>query len=52
MSVLELLKWQWTAYPTYHRSRWNLLVHILVLPLFPAISPTQLPPFPDETLQE
>ena len=34
MSVLELLEWQWTGYSTYHRSRANLLVHILVVPLF------------------
>jgi hypothetical protein len=34
VSIAELLKWQWEGYPTYHRSRVNLLIHILVVPLF------------------
>jgi hypothetical protein len=34
MSLPELLRWQWDGYPRYHRSRGNLLLHILVVPLF------------------
>ena len=34
MSVSELLRWQWNGYPRYHRSRFNLLLHIVVVPLF------------------
>jgi len=34
MNVPELLRWQWEGYPTYHRSRFNLLLHIAVVPLF------------------
>lgn len=34
MSVLELLEWQWSGYSRYHRSRANLLIHIVVVPLF------------------
>jgi hypothetical protein len=34
MSVPELLRWQWKGYPRYHRSRANLLLHIVVVPLF------------------
>lgn len=34
MSALELLRWQWEGYPRYHRSRFNLLVHIVVVPMF------------------
>jgi hypothetical protein len=34
MSVTELLRWQWEGYPRYHRTRFNLLLHILVVPLF------------------
>lgn len=34
MNVSELLRWQWEGYPTYHRSRFNLLLHIVVVPLF------------------
>jgi 2-hydroxy-palmitic acid dioxygenase Mpo1-like protein len=30
----ELLKWQWDGYPRYHRSRTNLLLHIVAVPLF------------------
>lgn len=34
MSLPELLRWQWDGYPRYHRSRANLLLHIVVVPLF------------------
>jgi hypothetical protein len=34
MSTSELLRWQWEGYPRYHRSRLNLLLHIVVVPLF------------------
>jgi len=34
MSLSELLRWQWTGYPRYHQSRANLLLHILVVPVF------------------
>ncbi len=34
MTVRELLRWQWSGYPKYHRSRVNLLVHIVAVPLF------------------
>ena len=30
----ELLRWQWQAYPRYHRSRVNLLLHIVLVPVF------------------
>jgi hypothetical protein len=30
----ELLRWQWQGYPRYHRSRANLLLHIVLVPLF------------------
>ena len=34
MNLPELLRWQWDGYPRYHRSRSNLLLHIVVVPLF------------------
>lgn len=34
MSVAELLRWQSEGYPRVHRSRVNLLIHIVVVPLF------------------
>ena len=34
MSVSELSRWQWSGYPRYHRSRANLLIHIVGVPLF------------------
>lgn len=34
MSVRELLTWQWNGYARYHQSRMNLLIHIVVVPLF------------------
>ena len=34
MSVSQLLRWQWEGYSRYHRSRANLVLHIVVVPLF------------------
>ena len=34
MSLVHLLRWQWEGYPRYHQSRANLLLHIIVVPLF------------------
>jgi len=34
MSVAQLARWQWESYPRYHQSRANLLLHIVVVPLF------------------
>ena len=34
MSISEVLRWQWQGYPRYHRSRINLLLHIIVVPVF------------------
>ena len=34
MGLAELLRWQWDGYPRVHRSRTNLLIHIVVVPLF------------------
>lgn len=34
MRVLELLQWQWDGYPRYHSARANLLIHIVVVPVF------------------
>jgi Protein of unknown function (DUF962) len=34
MSVAALLRWQWEGYPRYHRSRTNLLIHIVAVPVF------------------
>jgi hypothetical protein len=34
MSISELLHWQWQGYPRYHQSRANLLLHIVVVPVF------------------
>lgn len=34
MNANELLHWQWEGYPRYHQSRANLLLHIVVVPLF------------------
>ena len=30
----SLLAWQWDGYPRYHQSRANLLMHIVLVPLF------------------
>ena len=34
MGITELLRWQWNGYARYHRTRFNLLLHIIVVPLF------------------
>jgi hypothetical protein len=34
VNVSQLLRWQWEGYGRYHQSRANLLLHILVVPLF------------------
>jgi len=34
MTNANLLAWQWDGYGRYHRSRFNLLLHIVVVPLF------------------
>ena len=34
MGPAALLRWQWDGYPRYHQSRTNLLLHIVVVPLF------------------
>lgn len=32
--MFTLLQWQWNGYSDFHRSRRNLLIHIIVVPLF------------------
>ena len=34
MGVRRLLEWQWGGYARYHQSRANLLMHIVLVPLF------------------
>ena len=34
MNVSGLLRWQWDGYPRVHRSRTNLMIHIVMVPLF------------------
>lgn len=34
MSAPGLLAWQWEGYAQYHQSRPNLLIHIVLVPLF------------------
>lgn len=34
MGVAALLAWQWDGYERYHQSRANLLMHIVVVPMF------------------
>ena len=34
MNAKELLAWQWEGYARYHQSRANLLLHIVLVPLF------------------
>ncbi len=34
MKLFELLQWQHQGYPRYHGNRSNLLLHIVVVPLF------------------
>jgi len=29
-----LARWQWDGYPLYHQSRTNLLIHIVLVPVF------------------
>ena len=36
MSVQQFLRWQWSDYSAKHRSRANLLIHIVAVPLFQA----------------
>jgi len=36
MNVSQLLAWQWQGYSRYHQSRTNLLMHIVLVPLFVA----------------
>lgn len=34
MGIADLLRWQWEGYPRFHRSRPNLLLHIVAVPAF------------------
>lgn len=34
MNLSELLRWQWQGYPRNHQTRANLLLHIVLVPLF------------------
>ena len=34
MTIPQLLAWQWQGYARYHQSRANLLMHIVLVPLF------------------
>lgn len=34
MNPSQLLRWQWEGYSHYHQSKANLLLHIVVVPLF------------------
>jgi Protein of unknown function (DUF962) len=34
MGIVQLLQWQHDGYPRYHRSRANLLIHIVAVPQF------------------
>jgi hypothetical protein len=34
MGIVQLLRWQRDGYPRYHKSRANLLIHIVAVPLF------------------
>src|SRR5215831_17137958 len=34
MTFAELLAWQWSDYPSKHRSRVNLAIHVVAVPLF------------------
>lgn len=34
MTPPQLLRWQWDGYPRYHRTRTNLALHAVVVPLF------------------
>jgi len=32
--MFQLIGWQWKGYPRYHRSRINLVLHIIFVPVF------------------
>lgn len=34
MGPRGLARWQWEGYPLYHQARLNLLIHILLVPVF------------------
>lgn len=34
MKLNELLHWQWQGYPRNHQARLNLLLHVILVPLF------------------
>ena len=34
MKLSELLHWQWQGYPRNHQARANLLLHVILVPLF------------------
>ena len=34
MTIADFLAWQWSDYPAKHRSRVNLVIHIVAVPLF------------------
>jgi len=34
MSISDILKWQWSGYSKYHKSRMNLWIHIFAVPVF------------------
>ncbi|MBQ4809745.1 DUF962 domain-containing protein [Pseudoalteromonas luteoviolacea] len=34
MSIKETLEWQWNGYAKFHRSRANLVLHIIAVPFF------------------
>jgi len=36
MTGVELVRWQWMGYPRYHQSRLNLLIHVVLVPMFVA----------------
>lgn len=34
MGLSELMEWQWQGYATFHKTRLNLLIHIIAVPVF------------------
>lgn len=34
MTVVKLLQWQYAGYAKFHQSRFNLLLHVVAVPLF------------------
>jgi hypothetical protein len=34
MNPMQLLEWQWSGYPRYHRNRVSLLLHMVMVPMF------------------